>query len=333
MKSKVDKELKVRAAAIGVLFFITVLILVFTVRFAGSEDAEDYNIVLITKVVDSGNDFWTSLIDGAKLCAEEYGAVLHVAGASSEKDVEGQKIFIEKAMEMSPDALVISPSSYTCMTQLLKEVKEKGIKLILIDSVIDEDIADGLVSTDNFLAGKALGEYAKENMEGSEKIGIIAHVRGSSTAIQREAGIKEGLGKYEKNVVSTRFCGSSYDEAYAITKNLLEDHPDVKVVFGTNEYASVGAARAVHDSRREDVHVYGFDNSIEEIQLLEQGVFDAIVIQKSFNMGYLGIEQAVLSIDGHEIEEYINSGFKLIDKNNMYEDENQRLLYPFTGQK
>ena len=77
----------------------------------------------------------------------------------------------------------------------------------------------------------------------------------------------------------------------------------------------------------------GFDNSVEEIQLMEEGVFQGIIIQKPFNMGYLGIEQAVNLMNGKSIEKNLDSGCKLINRNNMYEEENQRLLYPFTGQQ
>ena len=76
----------------------------------------------------------------------------------------------------------------------------------------------------------------------------------------------------------------------------------------------------------------GFDSSIEEIQLLEKGVFQAIIIQKPVNMGYLGVEQAINVLTGKKVEKSLDSGSKLITKENLYEEENQRLLYPFSGQ-
>ncbi len=57
------------------------------------------------------------------------------------------------------------------------------------------------------------------------------------------------------------------------------------------------------------------------------------MIQKPFNIGYLGVEQAVKAIEGYPMEYNLDSGCKLITKENMYEEENQRLLYPFSGQQ
>ena len=76
----------------------------------------------------------------------------------------------------------------------------------------------------------------------------------------------------------------------------------------------------------------GFDSSIEEIQYLESGIFEAIVVQKPFNMGYLGVEQAINVLTNREVEHDVDSGSEMITQENLYEEENQRLLYPFSGQ-
>ena len=332
--AKIDEEKKVRIGAL-IIFAIASFILIFlAVRGAKEDEQEKYNMVLIPKTIDKGNGFWTSLTDGAILAAKEYGVELQVEGGRSEQDLKGQIQRIEKAIEKKPDAILVAPCSYSDMTDILQEVVDNDIKLVLIDSVIEKDISQGIVATDNYLAGKQLGEYASRYLNQEDEIAIIAHVQGASTAIERQEGIIAGLKDYKDNIVTTDYCGSSYDVAYNLTKEIIEDNPDVNVVFGTNEYASVGAARAVKEmGKKGEVKVFGFDNSIEEIKLLEEGIFEAIIIQKPFNMGFLGVEKAVDIIDGEKIEDYTDSGCRLIDKNNMYKEENQRLLYPFTGQK
>ena len=116
-----------------------------------------------------------------------------------------------------------------------------------IDSVIDRDIAQGIVATDNYLAGRELGEFTRGMVTDQSQIGIVAHVKGSSTAIERENGMREGLGEYENQIMDVVFCGSSYDRAYKLTADMLEKYPKMEVIMGTNEYSAVGAARAVKD--------------------------------------------------------------------------------------
>ncbi|CCZ67359.1 sugar-binding domain protein [Mediterraneibacter gnavus CAG:126] len=200
--------------------------------------------------------------------------------------------------------------------------------------MIDKEIANGVVATDNFKAGKELGTFAKTILKPDSKIGVVAHVKGSSTATEREDGIREGLGEDQNRIQDIVYCNSSYDLASDLTEKMLKERPEIDVVIGTNEYSAVGAARGVKKMGMEDqVKVVGFDNSVEQIQLLEAGVFQGIVIQKPFNIGYLGVEQAVKAIEGYPMEYNLDSGCKLITKENMYEEENQRLLYPFSGQQ
>ena len=323
----------------GMLLFcvITAILLVTYGLFnAQSQERKVYRIILVPKTIDDTNGFWTSLIAGAELGAEEFNVDIEVQGGSSEEDIEGQIKRIRESIKKMPDAILVAPCSYSETTEALQEVVNSGIKLILIDSVIDKDIAQSIVATDNYLAGKELGEFTRKLMDENKnsQIGIVGHVKGASTAIEREKGMREGLGEYEPQVMDVVFCGSSYDKAYSLTVDMLGKYPDMRMIMGTNEYAAVGAARAIKDlGLTGKVKVVGFDNSVEEIQLLEEGVFQGIIIQKPFNMGYLGVEQAVDILNGKSVEVNLDSGCKMIDRENMYEEENQRLLYPFTGQQ
>lgn len=119
-------------------------------------------------------------------------------------------------------------------------------------------------------------------------------MRNSLTAIDREEGLKSAVGEDNSNVYDTVYCDSDEQRAFELTTQLLNEHPDITVLAGLDQYSSAGAARAVAQlglSGR--VKVVGFDNSKEQIKYLEEGIYEGLVIQKAFNMGYLGIEAAV----------------------------------------
>lgn len=332
MKKKMNKEIRTGVLISGIVAVI--LVTAFVLLNPQSQQTNAYKVIFIPKIIDSTNGFWTSLTEGARLGAEEFNVDLEVVGGNSEEDVKGQIRYIEDSIEKKPDAIIVAPCSYSETSDALQKVADNGIKLILIDSVIDRDIAQTTVATDNYAAGKELGEFTKTLLAKDVEIGIVAHVKGASTAIEREKGMREGLGEYESQVVDIVFSGSSYDKAYSLTEDMLEKHPKIKVIMGTNEYSAVGAARAIEDlGLAGKVKVVGFDNSVEEIQMLEADVFQGIIIQKPFNMGYLGIRQTVKILEGQTVEKRLDSGCRMITRQNMYEEENQRLLYPFTGQQ
>ncbi len=114
----------------------------------------------------------------------------------------------------------------------------------------------------------------------------------------------------------------------------MEKYPDLKMIAGMNEYSSVGAARAVKEAEAKDrIATVGIDSSQEAVQLMEQGVFKAFVVQKAFKMGYLGVKETILHLEGKKEEKNIDSGCELITPENMYNSEMEKLLFPFNTKK
>lgn len=318
---------------------LLVLLLMLTVAFLGIngyrkqvQEKREFSLVYIPKIIDETNDFWTTLIAGAGTAAEEYGAVLELKAPDSETDYEGQNMFLKEILEREekPDALLISPVSYTQSTDLLEEIKAQGIRLVMIDSNIDKEIEDIRVSTDNLEAGRKLGEYAASLLKEGQKVAVVGHVKGSSTAIEREQGFREGLGDKADAYTEVVYCGSQYQKAYELANDLMEKYPDLGVIAGLNEYSARGAARAVRDAGcQNQISMVGIDSSQEEINLMEQGVFKGFVIQKPFKMGYLGVKYTIEMLKGEKVPQKVDAGSELVTPQNMYTGENEKLLFPF----
>ena len=321
------------------LFQITVLLLaafflafLFYARYAREkEERGPKRIICVLKVLDETNDFWEQLLEGAQMAALEYGIELEVVAASQETAIEEQNQLIYWAIEVRPDAILLMPSSQEDTAPAVEKVRESGIPIVLVDSSVNGSEGLTRVATDNVEAGKIQGEFMKKFLTQESQIAIVSYVKGASTAADREKGLREGLGEFEENIVEVVFCDSDYDKAYQLAQELLEKYPQIDMIAGLNEYAAVGAARAVVDKGYEDrVNMVGFDSSMEEIRLLERGVFEGIVIQNPYTMGYMAVEQADRILKGAETEEFVNSGSKLITKEEMYSEENQKILFMFT---
>lgn len=288
------------------------------------------SLIYIPKVVDGTNDFWKSLILGAKMAAKEYNAEIGILAPSEENDVERQNELLKEAIEKKPDAILFSPSSFTESDALLKEAKEDGIRIGFIDSYTKEAIQDLTVATDNLEAGEKLGKFATTLLGPEDQIAVVAHVKGVSTAVEREEGFRKGLGKLADNIVEVVYCDSQYEKSRQLTVELMKKYPNLKMIAGMNEYSSVGAARAVKAAGAKDrIQVVGVDSSQEAVQLMENGVFKGLVVQKAFKMGYMGVKETVLMLRGKKYEKDVNSGCELVTPENMYSSEIEKLLFPF----
>ena len=292
------------------------------------------SLVYIPKVEDSTNDFWKALILGTKMAAKEYNADIEIKAPAEENDIERQNELLKEAISEEPDAILFSPSSFTESNDLLKEVKEKGIRISFIDSYTEEKVQDLTVATDNLEAGEKLGKFAATLLDPDDQIAIVAHVKGVSTAVEREEGFRKGLGDLAKNIVEVVYCDSQYEKSRKLTQELMEKYPNLKMVAGMNEYSSVGAARAVKAAGAKDrIQVVGVDSSQEAVQLMENGVFKGLVVQKAFKMGYIGVKETILMLRGKSYEKDVNSGCELVTPDNMYDSEIEKLLFPFNTLK
>ena len=288
------------------------------------------SLIYIPKIRDDTNDFWTSVISGCRMAAEEYESELEIMAPDKEENVEEQNRLLRAAIEKKPDAILFSPSSMNASDELLKEAKDKGIRITYIDSYTKEDLQDLTVATDNVNAGRMMGEYARTLLDKDSKIAIVSHVKGVSTAVEREQGFREGLGDYAENIVETVYCNSLYEKSYELAQKLMEKYPDLEMIAGMNEYSAVGVGRAVSDAGVKDrIDVVGVDCSQEAINLMEMGVYKGIIVQKAFRMGYIGVEETIHMLNGDAVEKNIDSGCELVTSENMYDSDIERLIFPF----
>ena len=332
------KERKSQNGSGRYLMFLIVLITVLIAavpfrmirRYQKENSQKKISVIFISKRLDEENDFWSSMLEGTNMAAAEYNIELTAMGPKSESEIERQNEMIEEAIKMKPDAIVLVPSDVEQTISYARKIEAAGIELVLMDSVMEEEAGSCVVSTDNYEGGRKMGEYLKDHIGQSAVIGIVAHSPTSSTAIDRERGVRAGLDEYEEQIREVVYCYADEQKAYDVTSELLMRNPDMNMIAGLNEDSAVGAAKAIRDAgRSEQITLIGFDSSIEQVYLLEEGVFNAIVIQKPLNMGYLGIQAAYHTVTGTAVDDTIDSGSVLITKETIYTRENEKLLFPF----
>lgn len=287
-------------------------------------------MICIPKVIDDTSDFWRVLIEGVQMAAKEYDVSLEFMAPQKEEEYQVQNSLIEEAIAKKPDAILLAAADYEKTYDSARLIKEAGIKLVIIDSGMKQEIADITVATDNVQAGIRVGAVAKKLLPKDGKIGVISFVKNSKTAMDREEGLKIALSDDSNQIADIYYCDSNYDKAYEGTMEMLTQYPDISVMVGLNQYSAVGAARAIKDlNLSAKVKLVGIDSSMEQVQYLEEGIFEAIVVQKPFNIGYLGVEKALKLLKDEYVPKQLDSGCALITKDNMYIGMNQKLLFPF----
>lgn len=306
-------------------------------RYDVKPTPDKQKVVAIFKTGGTANAFWAAVSDGVESGAQDYGLEVSIRAPRDEIYVDEQIQIMEGAIAERPAAIVLAAADFQRLIAPVREAKAHGIKVVCVDSFIESEDADARIGTDNFEAGQECGIALQSRLPAlanaaMPRIAVMSYVQGSSTAIGRESGLRSSL---DDKVVVTGTSYSSSDEAlaYREAKDILAHDPKIVGIAALNLPTLLGAAHALAESgRKEGVVLVGVDNSVEVMKYLERGVIRDTIVQKPFNMGYLSMATVRELLSGKHPKRYTNTGSVDINKANMFEPENQKLLFPVSGQ-
>jgi ribose transport system substrate-binding protein len=309
------------------------LILLYNMFFLmNPEDKANEVIYFVSKTNSENNTFWRSVENGAKVAANELGVDLIFVGPERELDLDTQVEFVEEGIRIKPKAIILAASDYNYLTEVAEKVIDNNITFVTVDSDVGIKEPHSFIATNSIEAAKLLGIKAGRLIDGEGKVAIVSHLKGASSAFNREEGFKQGISsfKYITLIDEIEYSNNDVTTAYEKTKSLIKKYPDLKCMFGTNEATLIGMAKAIKElGVKDQITLVGFDISVEAAGYLEEDVIKAIIAQKPFNMGYLSVKEAIeLSKNTKEYHE-IDVDVVLINKENMFDSQNQRLLIPF----
>lgn len=309
---------------------IVVIIFISISCFACTPRSEKLEIAVIVKSTTS--QFFKSVQSGANAASKEYNIDLTFTGPENEEDYQTQINMIEKAIIDEVDAIVLSSIDYNKLVKPVEKAVKEGIPVIVIDSDVNSEKVSVRIATDNLEAGKMASQAIVSRDNEKVNVGIVNFDAHTANGQERENGFKEGI-KDNQNIDSiyTINVQSNTQSAISGTKKLLEEHPDINTLVTFNEWTTLGVGYAIKETNlMDEVFVIGFDNNPVSVGMLETGEVDALIVQNPFVMGYLGVEQARNIVLKKSIDsENIYTKTVIINKENMFNKENQKIVFPF----
>ncbi len=287
-------------------------------------------VIVVLKTVGPHMEFWQIVRAGIREAATEYNVDPAIVGPRWEKDIDRQIEILSNVIAQSPDAILLAASDFNRLVPLAEQAAAQGITIVTLDSALNSDVPVSFVATDNVEAGQKAGREIDGLVEENRPIAIVSHIPEVATAIDREKGVRNALAhRDERLILGTFYSENEPERAYNITQELVEKYPNLGGVVALNENSTVGVGRALKDLGVYDrISLVGFDNSKEEIRFLEEGIVRALVVQRPFNMGYLGIRTVVEALRGRKVEPVIYTDSVLVRKDEIFTEENQKLLFP-----
>lgn len=286
-------------------------------------------IALIPKMTEG--DYWKTVLIGADVAAKEYNANLELTAPKNEYDIEGQTELVREAVNNQVDGIIIAPNSYSGLSDSLTKAVNAKIPVVCIDSEVETIGIKTFIGTDNYEAGEAAGKELVSLAGTKCRVGLVSFVKSAGNAEKREQGFINYISQFpDIEIVAKEYCNSDIQTASRLTGKIISENKQVEAIVALNALSSIGAAAEIQ--RLElggKIKMIAFDSTPDEIEFLQNGVINATVVQNPFSMGYLGVKAAVEAGDGKKIEPQIFTGTKIITEDNMFEPENQKILFPF----
>jgi ribose transport system substrate-binding protein len=265
-------------------------------------------VALVLKTLN--NPFFIEMEAGAREAADRLGIELLVQAPDREIDVEKQMQIVENLLQTDLDVLVLVPSGSREIVPAVVKANQAGIPVVVVDTRVDADAlaaAGGRVETfigsDNVDGGRIAGQFVARALNGQGRVAVVEGIPGHETGDSRLQGFREAIAGYPGiEIVASQTANWERDQAFNVTQNILQSHPDLQALFAANDVMALGAVEAVAAAGRTgDLIVVGFDAQDEARAALAAGAMDATVAQHPREMGRLAVESAWRLLQGESV--------------------------------
>lgn len=240
------------------------------------------------------NPYWFQVEDGMKAAGQKLGVTVEMLGPAQASDVTAQVQIVETLVAKKIDGIAISPNDPDGMTSVIDQAIQAGIPVITFDSDAPKSKRLCYVGTDNYTAGRIAGQQLLKFLGKSGKYAIMTGSLGALNLNERIKGFHDELKAQQADLqeVNLLTCDETTDRAMDQIEDLTRATPDLKAWFVTGCWATVSPKGAFLNAlgQRTDMIVIAFDTVKEELLLVQDGLVQALIAQRPFDMGFRCIE-------------------------------------------
>ena len=184
-------------------------------------------------------------------------------------DGASQANALEDLTTQGIDALVTLPHNSDELTDPIRQVKQKGVFVTVVDRALsDQSIQDLYVAGNNPALGRVAGEYIK----GKLPTGNVVVIRGLPIVIdeERQKGFDDAIKGSGIKVLDKQFGNWSRDDAFKVMQDYLSKFPKIDAVWCQDDDMAVGVLEAIKQSGRKDIQFVvggaGMKDMIKKVQ-------------------------------------------------------------------
>ena len=266
------------------------------------------------------NEHWQEMAKGYQDEAKILGVTVDVGAAKTESSLTEQLDLAETMLSKNYDALCVSPLAETNLVSALEKAGARKIPIVNVDDARITAVPNVFVGANHKQMGVLAGEYFAKVYKGKGPVeaALIEGMSGSSASIQRIQGFKEAVSRSpDLKLVASQPGDWDRMKSLNAMENILQAHPNVKVVYACNDTMALGAMEAIINAGKlGQIMVIGTDGVPDAQQSVKAGQMTGTIAAFPYAMGQIAAEVAVRLLEGQEVPEIVVSPMVLVTKDN-----------------
>ncbi len=266
--------------------------------------------------------FWNPATEEAKKTAKILNFDVDIFAPKNRGEAGAKEAteFLSKVNSNEYDGLVISPVSGRNVDEQVKRIASEKLPVVFLQSAIDGVPYVSIIGTDNKECGRNAARSAIKLMggEGEAAIGIWSDTK-MDAIDDRAEGFIEEMGK-TAGIKLHKFAVKSSpgnDDVNRIVKDLLAEHPDLKLIFTTNIDWGAEMAEYLRLHSEIDLKLVTIDFTKEIIGYVRNGQISAAIAQRPVLWGSTPLEMLNKVYDGDRVEKTRDTGTYEVNAGNL----------------
>lgn len=270
---------------------------------------------------ESDSTWWSNTRLGMEQAAGELGAELRFLTLTTTNDAEEQEELLSREVEGGADALVVVSADPQHLSDRLKELVGQR-PVVAMESPLEG--AALTVIPDNEALGRKLAQAVLEDWTGGTV--LLLNTGGNSTGVSARMDAAQLVLEAAGAPVQRRI--SKAEALGGVLAGLTAEAEAAQVM--TFEPAATEQASAAKENGGLTQPLYGVGMTANIAAGLERGAVSAVVTWSDYAAGYLAVEGAIRAAQGTSYKTEALPFF-LVRGEDMYDPDNQKLLFPVTS--
>jgi ribose transport system substrate-binding protein len=240
----------------------------------------------IAFVTNNASEFWKIAAAGVHKYEKESGITVDIKMPPNGK-VEEQNQIIEDLVSQGYNGIalsVIAPADQ--VSEVNKACRKTNV--ICFDSDAPKSKRLAYIGTNNFEAGKVLGQQIVKLLPNGGKIAIFVGTFAADNAKQRLDGVKASIEGHNIEIVAQKEDQTDRNKARTNVEDVINGFSDVNLMCGLWSYNGPAIVKAIQSSgKKGKVLAAVFDEEEGTLDGIADGTVTCTVVQKPFQFGYL----------------------------------------------